>query len=95
MPEGIPRYESYRVKNRSKVKGNGQECPFHTGKINTNVKSYAVGFRSSHPSASSGQAFPQRTREMGRPVRLGVQEVTNFTFTSGRSSRLGGASCLF
>ena len=49
-------------KIKSNVKGNGQECPFHTGNINTNSKinSYAAGVRGSHSS--------QKRRRMGHPL---------------------------
>ncbi len=44
------------------VKGNGQECPFHTckSKSNINVKNRAAGVRGSHLS--------QKTRKMGHPA---------------------------
>ena len=46
-----------KIKVRTNVKGNGQECPFHTG--NVNVKGNAAGVRDSHLS--------QKTRKMGHP----------------------------
>jgi hypothetical protein len=39
------------------VKGNGQECPFHTGNRNVNVKNGAVRVRGSHPCAKNAQGW--------------------------------------
>jgi hypothetical protein len=49
-----------KVKIKVNVKGNGQECPFHTGKSNSDVKNGAAGVRGSHLS--------QKTRKMGHPA---------------------------
>jgi hypothetical protein len=55
------------VKTKIKIKGNGQECPFHmsNGNININIKSGAEGVRGSHSS--------QRAREMGHALLIWVQ----------------------
>jgi hypothetical protein len=37
-------------RNKVNVKGNGQECLFHTYKSKINVKSDGEGVRGSHPS---------------------------------------------
>ena len=49
-------YSLINVKNN--VKGNGQECPFHTGKVegNINFKNDAEGVRGSHPSQKTVQS---------------------------------------
>lgn len=53
---------SSKIKGSAKIKSNGQECPFHTSNIKTNikVKNGAECVRGSHSS--------QRTRGMGHPL---------------------------
>jgi hypothetical protein len=55
----ITRTFGIKVKIKGKVKGNGQECPFHACKSNINVKSGASGVCGSHLS--------QKRRKMGHP----------------------------
>jgi hypothetical protein len=63
------------------VKGNGQECPFHTGKsnVNSNVRNGAAGVRGSHPS--------QRTRRMGHPRLIRVRSRSRTKSSSSSRSR--------
>jgi hypothetical protein len=80
-----PSFDEGAGEVKIKVKGNGQGCPFDTGKGNVNVKNGAVGVRGSHPCAKNAQGwgnlrvcgngnqephFSQRTREMGHPKHV-------------------------
>jgi hypothetical protein len=51
MRNGAPPSEESACEIKIKVKGNGQECPFHAGRVKINFKSGAVGVRGSHPCA--------------------------------------------